>query len=1041
MDTPPPSRSAVQRPALPPAAEVTLSAADPPRRSMVACWLPGTERAQEDLFTLPSEAPALPGEPTLFTLVLPARGGDKPSATDTIVHLVPLIDLVPQLLATSAGASTSQRALSETVRAGLALIAAGRVLPCVTPVGWDAWTVAPLGPEDQATMSALATCLPPELLATPLPGTRSGQRVASPEATVAAVWDALADSLPRGASSEALTASHVYAADSPTRVPHLRTWAAKSISTRCRGAALELCLAPPTKDSPGGPWHLHLRLRSRAHPSVAVPAGQLLGSDERHRLGPTPWEDLRSELARAGRHWVVPPELAAVDHPTDTELTDDQLDALIDATDDLKRAGIKLFWPEDASLGTVDVRVELRPPTSGAFGLEELCDTRWRAHVGGRQLSADELDQLLSARRPLIRTPDGWVRVPDQLARKVQGRGPETTVGAAMAQLMAGLSAVGDADQPEAAALDAGLGTLALDDAHAADPQVVASPELVARARRLVALAEEQPADPLDIPGLEAELRHYQTRGVAWMAGLAELGMGGVLADDMGLGKTLQTIAVHALLHGPNAPEVPPLARPPGHAGTTDPAADPAVGSVGHVAGGDPAADEAAVDASATPPTGSGRSQPLGPTLVVAPTSLLGTWEREFQRFAPDTPVRRYHGTRRDLEALSDDEVVITTYGVLRRDHGELGQRAWGMIVADEAQAVKNPVSRAARSLRRVPGRFRLALTGTPVENQLGDLWSLIDWVTPGLLGTYADFRNRFADPIERHGSQASNAELRQRIAPLVLRRTKADPLIAPELPNKIERDVVVGLTTEQGALYDAAVGEALDRIAHAEGIVRRGLVLALLTSLKQICNHPAHYLDDGSALDGRSAKLEAFDDLIDSASEARSDDRSEPTLVFTQYVVMAKLLASHLSERGISHAILHGSLSPTERQRLTDEFQAGHIDVLVCSLRAAGTGLTLTRATQVIHYDRWWNPAVEDQATDRAHRIGQTATVSVHRLISEGTLEERVAEVLGQKRQLAGAVMGTGVDGWIGGLNDGELGELLRRQRPGGAASSEDAA
>lgn len=426
---------------------------------------------------------------------------------------------------------------------------------------------------------------------------------------------------------------------------------------------------------------------------------------------------------------------------------------------------------------------------------------------------------------------------------------------------------------------------------------------------------------------------------------------------------------------------------------------------------------------------------------MVAPTSLLGTWEREFQRFAPDTPVRRYHGTRRDLEALRDDEVVITTYGVLRRDHGELGQRAWGMIVADEAQAVKNPVSRAARSLRRVPGRFRLALTGTPVENQLGDLWSLIDWVTPGLLGTYADFRNRFADPIERHGSQASNAELRQRIAPLVLRRTKADPLIAPELPNKIERDVVVGLTTEQGALYDAAVGEALDRIAHAEGIVRRGLVLALLTSLKQICNHPAHYLDDGSALDGRSAKLEAFDDLIDSASEARSDDRSEPTLVFTQYVVMAKLLASHLSERGISHAILHGSLSPTERQRLTDEFQAGHIDVLVCSLRAAGTGLTLTRATQVIHYDRWWNPAVEDQATDRAHRIGQTATVSVHRLISEGTLEERVAEVLGQKRQLAGAVMGTGVDGWIGGLNDGELGELLRRQRPGGAASSEDAA
>ncbi len=974
---------------------------------MVACWLPGAERAQDDLFTLPSDLPVLPGEPTLFTLVTPSRAGGKPTATDTLVHLVPLIDLVPHLLSTTVGASASQRVLAEVVRAGLALIAAGRVLPCVSPVGWDAWTVAPLASDDQAVVSALATCIPPELVATPLPGTRSGQRVASPEAAVAAVWDALADSLPRGESSEALTASHVYAADSPTRVPHLRTWAAKSIATRCRGAALELCLAPPTGDPPGGPWHLYLRLRSRAHPSVAVPAAQLTDSDQRHRLGPTPWEDLRNELARAGRHWLVPPELAAVDHPTDTELTDEQLDALIDATDDLKRAGIKLFWPEDASLGTVEVRVELRPPASGAFGLEELCDTRWRAHVDGRQLSADELEQLLSARRPLIRTPDGWVRVPDQVAKKVQGRGPETTVGAAMAHLMAGLSAVGNADEADGTAASAGLGALALGDAQSTDPQVVASPELVARARRLVALAEEQPADPLDIAGLDAELRHYQTRGVAWMVGLAELGMGGVLADDMGLGKTLQTIAVHVLLHGPDAPAVPPLTK----ADATDAAGD-----------------------SPKPATS------LGPTLVVAPTSLLGTWEREFQRFAPDTPVRRYHGTRRDLDALRDDEVVVTTYGVLRRDHGELGQRTWGMIVADEAQAVKNPVSRAARSLRRVPGRFRLALTGTPVENQLGDLWALIDWVTPGLLGTYADFRNRFADPIERHGSQARNAELRQRIAPLVLRRTKADPLIAPELPNKIERDVVVGLTTEQGALYDAAVGEALDRISNAEGIARRGLVLALLTSLKQICNHPAHYLDDDSPLDGRSAKLEAFDDLIDSASEARNDDRAEPTLVFTQYVVMAKLLASHLLARGISHAVLHGSLSPNERQRLTDEFQAGNIDVLVCSLRAAGTGLTLTRATQVIHYDRWWNPAVEDQATDRAHRIGQTATVSVHRLISEGTLEERVAEVLSQKRQLAGAVMGTGVDGWIGGLNDGELGQLVRRQRPGTGPWPEDA-
>ena len=979
---------------LPPAAEVTFCPADPPRRSLVACHLPQSDQQQDDLFTAAVTPPKLPGEPTLFTHVAPARPGVKPTALDIMANLVPFIDLVPQLLAATATATPSQRAMGEVVRTGLALVAAGRLLPCVTPTGWDAWAVAPLGSDDQAALSALAASLPPEVHATPLPGTRSGTRLSGAEATVLAVWDALADSLPRGEASESLAGSHLYAASSPTRVPHLRTWAAKAISEKCRGAALELCLAPPTSMEGGEPWKLNLRLRSRAHPSVAVFAANLAASEERHRLGPTPWEDLRNELSRAGAHWLVPPELAAVDHPTDTELTDEQLDALIEAANELKRAGIKLFWPEDADLTTVQVRVELRPPSSGAFGMEELCDTRWRAHVDGRQLSTDELNQLLSTRRPLIRTPDGWVRVPEEITSKLRQRGPEITVGAAMADIMSRLG--NELGEPEGA----GLGRLALEDLHAAEPDVVAAPELVARARRLADLANEQPTTGLDIAGLQADLRHYQTSGVAWMAGLAELGMGGVLADDMGLGKTLQTIALHQLLHGPDAPSVPPL-------GTGKP------GTVSNVE-----TDEAL-------------PSPLGPTLVVAPTSLLGTWERECQKFAPTTPVHRYHGTRRDLGELADNAMVITTYGVLRRDHGELGQRTWGMVVADEAQAVKNPVSRAARSLRRVPGRFRLALTGTPVENHLGDLWALIDWVTPGLLGSYDDFRNRFADPIERHGSQGRNAQLRQRIAPLVLRRTKADPLIAPELPNKIERDVVVGLTTEQGALYDAAVAEALDRIANAEGIARRGLVLALLTSLKQICNHPAHYLDDGSALDGRSSKLEAFDDLLDGTRDAGDDTRAEPTLVFTQYVAMAKLLAAHMAGRGISHAILHGGLTPNERQRLTDEFQAGRIEVLLCSLRAAGTGLTLTRATQVIHYDRWWNPAVEDQATDRAHRIGQTSTVSVHRLISEGTVEERVADVLTQKRQLAGAVMGTGVDGWIGGLNDSELGNLVRRHGP----------
>ncbi|MEZ5382658.1 MAG: SNF2-related protein [Microthrixaceae bacterium] len=970
---------------LPPSAEVTFCAADPPRRSTVACWVE-VAHAAPDLFVTAPDPPPLPGTSGLVTLLRPPPQGGTPRPVDRVVNRVPLIDLVPQLMEVPPTATATQRALAETVRAGLALVGAGRVLPGVTPAGWDAWAVAPLDSDDLAVLERLASTLPAGLHATPLAGHLDGRRMAGAEATVQAIWDSLADSLPRGEASEGLTGSHLYASPSPTRVVHLRTWAASAVAKRCRGSALELCMCPPPKDEPTAPWRLNLRLRSRAHPTVAIDAAELGASDHRHRLGPTPWDDLRSELARVGRHWSVPPTLMQADHPTSAVLDDAELDALIDATDELKRAGVRLFWPDDGDGGTVEVRAEVRAPADGGFGLEQLCDTRWRAHVGGRQLNADELEQLLAARRPLIRTADGWVRVPEDVVERLRQRGPRVSVGEAMAAML------GEPGHPTAP--DVGDDQTEPDEAPSAVSidglAVSVAPTLVERARRLATLATTAPPVERHIAGLAEDvvLRHYQHRGVAWMAGLAELGVGGVLADDMGLGKTLQTIATHCLLHGPEAPQVP---------GRDD--------DVG----------------------------PIGPTLVVAPTSLLGTWERECRRFAPLVPVRRYHGTKRDLGNLALNEVVVTTYGVLRRDHGQLGECAWGMVVADEAQAVKNPTSRAARSLRRVHGRFRLALTGTPMENHLGELWALMDWVVPGALGTSEDFRARFADPIERHASRPAQEGLRRRIAPLMLRRTKADPSIAPELPPKIERDVVVGLTAEQGALYDAAVGDALDRIASAEGIARRGLVLALLTSLKQICNHPAHHLGDGGPLPGRSAKLQAFDDLLDAASAARDDGRAEPTLVFTQYVTMANLLAQHLSGRGISHAVLDGSLSPTQRQRLTDDFQAGRLDVLVCSLRAAGTGLTLTRATQVIHYDRWWNPAVEDQATDRAHRIGQQSTVSVHRLVTEGTVEERVAEVLDSKRQLAGAVIGSGLEGWIGGLDDSSLADLVRRETPAG--------
>lgn len=460
--------------------------------------------------------------------------------------------------------------------------------------------------------------------------------------------------------------------------------------------------------------------------------------------------------------------------------------------------------------------------------------------------------------------------------------------------------------------------------------------------------------------GLDAVLRPYQQRGVQWMSEMAELGLGGVLADDMGLGKTVQVLAM-LLERG-------------------------------------------------------GR----GPTLVVCPTSLLGNWEREAARFAPSIPVRRHHGTERDLADLAPNEIVVTTYGVVRRAAAALSEVPWDLVVADEAQTVKNPLSRTAKALRRIPSAARIALTGTPVENRLSDLWALLDWTTPGLLGPLDRFQRTIAVPIERDRDDEAARRLAAVIRPFLLRRRKDDPLIAPDLPPKTETDRFVGLTTEQATLYTAVVEELLVEVERTDGINRRGLVLKLLTALKQICNHPAQYLGQDAPIAGRSAKLEAVSELVGLVV-----DEGDSVLVFTQFVAMGHLIEAHLRNEGIDSVFLHGGTTVRRRQMMVDSFQAGTPQVLVVSLKAGGTGLNLTRATHVVHYDRWWNPAVEDQASDRVWRIGQDRPVQVHRMICEGTLEEKVALVLEKKRALADSVVGGG-EAWISELSDDELADLV---------------
>ena len=483
----------------------------------------------------------------------------------------------------------------------------------------------------------------------------------------------------------------------------------------------------------------------------------------------------------------------------------------------------------------------------------------------------------------------------------------------------------------------------------------------------LAGLPDDALAEGHEPEGFTATLRPYQRRGLGWLQFLHRLGLGGCLADDMGLGKTPTTLA--------------------------------------HLAG--------------LP----------GPHLVVCPLSVVRNWESEAARFAPLMRVMVHHGTSRSHAAefvheVAAHDLVITTYHVATRDLDSLQAVPWATVVLDEAQAVKNPDTRTARAMRAIKAGQHIALTGTPVENRLSELWSIFQVVAPGLLGSMAQFRRQFITPIEREHNDAAAHELRRLTGPFLLRRTKADKSLVPDLPDKVEQVAWATLTREQAHMYQAVVDQLLLDAQQATGMRRRGLVLAALTRLKQICNHPAHALADGSKLAGRSGKLHRFDELVTDLLDA-----GEQALVFTQFREMGLLLQQHLHERfGQSVPFLHGGVSKSNRDKMVQAFQAGTSTspLLLVSLKAGGTGLNLTAASRVVHYDRWWNPAVEDQATDRAWRIGQSRSVFVHKLVCEGTVEERIDALINDKRTLADAVVGTTGEAWLSELSTDDLRSLV---------------
>ncbi|MEJ2732637.1 MAG: DEAD/DEAH box helicase [Anaerolineae bacterium] len=470
--------------------------------------------------------------------------------------------------------------------------------------------------------------------------------------------------------------------------------------------------------------------------------------------------------------------------------------------------------------------------------------------------------------------------------------------------------------------------------------------------------------------GFVGQLRPYQVRGYSWLDFLRKWGLGACLADDMGLGKTIQAIAL--LLYE----------------------------------------RQSAQDS-------------VDPALVICPTSVVGNWKREIQRFAPELRVMVHHGSERArgegfVATAQEHDVIISTYGLARRDVDDLAQVQWSDVILDEAQNIKNPRAKQTQAIRKLAAANRVAMTGTPVENRLSELWSIMQFLNPGFLGSQAGFRQSFALPIERYQDESATERLKGLVGPFILRRLKTDSTIIQDLPDKLEMKVYCNLSAEQATLYESVVQESLARITSAEkGIERRGVVLGSLTRLKQVCNHPAHFLGDGSALPGRSGKFDRLGEMLEEALSV--GDRA---LIFTQFAEMGHMLQGYLQSLfGVEVLFLHGGTPQKQRDHMVARFQQERsgLPVFILSLKAGGTGLNLTAANHVFHFDRWWNPAVENQATDRAFRIGQTRDVQVHKFLCAGTLEERIDEMIESKKALAESVVGAG-EGWLTELSTDEL-------------------
>ncbi len=757
-----------------------------------------------------------------------------------------------------------------------------------------------------------------------------------------------------------------------------------------------LCFQLQAPQQESKPWELQFQVSPKQDPSLKIPLEAYWNMTAAKKkaiakqLGTNFEQELLVNLGYAARIYNQIWQGLETDRPMGLQLNLDQAFGFLkESAWILEDAGYKVAVPAWwTPLGRRRAKMRLKASGKSAtsskikaksyFGFDQLVEYQYELAIGDETISVKEWEQLIAAKSPLVKFRGEWMQLdPDKMQEMLtfwQQQG-QTKTEVSLMDFM---------------------------KLSASDPDLEVEHDSTLAAM-MVKLQNKQQFELIDNPPqLNGTLREYQRRGVAWLQYLEGLGLNGCLADDMGLGKTVQIIArlvnEKAEINGdlPNSKFTKTIKS-----------------------------------TAKSKKTANSENAIFKPTLLIAPTSVVGNWQKEIEKFAPHLRAIVHHGSDRlqDAQAFNDScqihDLIITSFTLIRKDEALFSAINWHRIVIDEAQNIKNPKAAQTKAILKLESTHRLALTGTPVENRLLDLWSIFNFLNPNYLGKEAQFKKSFETPIQKNNDPIQAEVLKKLVEPFILRRLKTDQSIIKDLPDKIEQKLYANLTKEQASLYEVVVRDVEAKLQEVKGIQRKGLILSTLLKLKQICNHPRQFLQDGSDFTPeRSHKLARLSEMVEEVIA-----EGESLLIFTQFTEIGDALEKYFRQKQHYNTYyIHGGTNRDKRERMITEFQSPETEpsVFILSLKAGGVGITLTKANHVFHFDRWWNPAVEDQATDRAFRIGQKKNVFVHKFITIGSLEERIDQMIEDKKKLAGAIIGAD-ESWLSKLDNNTFKQLIR--------------